>query len=348
MRIMILDDEIIAIKMLEKLVSQYEDLTIVKTITNPGDLFTEIETAKPNLIFIDINLGGVSGVELAEKILEKHPNIKIVFVTAYSEYAVRAFELNAVDYLLKPVSKKRFDKMVTRILSDSNLSKVSSRDTLNMTVFLDAQIRKNDGSLLKFRTRKAMELVFLLWVHEKRGLSKDELMDALWPEQPVDASTMMLHTTIYQIRQTFKKEFDINPIKYKSGKYFLNINHTSDLEQLQRILKNEPNKDNVNKVLELYQGLMFERNDYRWSNNISEVFHHEVIEFIINAIEKGTVSLSDYHRTMAVFEEDILSTEQYVELICQHLEKIEENKQARILKERAYEYWEKELGVAKK
>ena len=111
---MILDDEIIAIKMLEKLVSQYENLTIVKKITTPSDLFAEIETAKPNLIFMDINLGGVSGIELAEKILEKHPNIKIVFVTAYSEYAVRAFELNAVDYLLKPVSKKRFDKKIGR------------------------------------------------------------------------------------------------------------------------------------------------------------------------------------------------------------------------------------------
>lgn len=337
---MIVDDELIAIKMMEKLIGNYEQLKIIKSISDPEIVLNEIETLKPDLLFLDINMGSLSGIELGNYLSEMFPEMKIVFVTAYSEYAVEAFELNAIDYLLKPVSKKRFDKMMDRLLISREVT-----NFINFNVFQDAQISNDNGKILRVRTRKATELLFLLWIHEKEGLSKDDIMEALWPNQPLDTSTMMLHTTIYQVRQKFKKEYKHNPIKYRGGKYFLDLKVTSDLDDVLILLEEKISEESFQKLLKIYRGKMFEKNDYLWSYNQAELLHHQIIEYLIQAIELNVVKLSDYHKIMMLFEEDILSTEQYVDLIYAYLKNMSEDKQAKLFKKRAAHYLEKELDV---
>ena len=341
---MIIDDEEIAIKIIEKLVSDYPQLKMVRSLSNPRNILEEIETYSPDLIFLDINLGNVSGIALGEKISEMHPHVKIVFVTAYSEYAIQAFEMNALDYLLKPVSRQRFKKMMKRVL-DSEEKEISATPKITLNVFLDAQIKKENGEILKLRTRKASELLFLLWVNQESGLSKDDIMESLWPDQTLDTSTMMLHTTIYQIRQVFKKEYQYNPIVYKGGKYFLNGEFDSELSTVESILSLTPSQEGVQELLTHYRGKLFEKSDYAWSYRRSKILHHQVVEYLIQALESGLVTLSNYHKIMTVFEEDILATEQYVDLVYTYLKNINESQQAKLFKNRAIEYLEKELGV---
>src|SRR5690625_851803 len=87
-----------------------------------------ILSKKPDIIFLDIQMPGISGINLAEEIQCSLPETNIVFVTAYDEYAVRAFELSAIDYLLKPVRSNRLKDTIQRISKAYKRESTSDRD----------------------------------------------------------------------------------------------------------------------------------------------------------------------------------------------------------------------------
>lgn len=89
-----------------------------------------LETVKLDVVFVDIHLGDMNGTTLASLILEKQPHVAMVFATAYEEYAVKAFELGAVDYLLKPFALERIDKCVKRV--QAYLKNVRQQSTAGM------------------------------------------------------------------------------------------------------------------------------------------------------------------------------------------------------------------------
>ena len=101
----IIDDEPLAIKVIEKYLSQMQGFEILQTFENPVKAFGAIKILKPDIIFSDINMPMLNGLDLV-KSLDIQP--AIIFTTAHREYAVEGFEVEAVDYLVKPVSFKRF------------------------------------------------------------------------------------------------------------------------------------------------------------------------------------------------------------------------------------------------
>ena len=105
------DDEPLALNIVEMFCEKIESLTLLKSFTNGLDALTYIEENKVDLIFLDINMPHISGVELAKRIGNKS---MIIFTTAYQNYAIEGFELNALDYLLKPFSFTRFKTAVQR------------------------------------------------------------------------------------------------------------------------------------------------------------------------------------------------------------------------------------------
>src|SRR5690606_29394275 len=116
--IVLLDDESLALKYLEHQLQQIAKVEVVGAYTDPHAFMTYMtREAKegPDVVFLDIHLPEVSGVELAEQLLQVRPGMNIVFVTAYDDYAIKAFELNALDYVMKPVSAERLRKTLERI-----------------------------------------------------------------------------------------------------------------------------------------------------------------------------------------------------------------------------------------
>lgn len=82
---------------------------------NGADALRESAHIHPQAAFIDIEMPEMDGLTLAEKLLESDPDMKIVFITGWNQYAVAAFELNALDYIMKPVNRVRFEKMAQRL-----------------------------------------------------------------------------------------------------------------------------------------------------------------------------------------------------------------------------------------
>lgn len=116
-RAMIVDDEQHAREELEYLLLQHDNVQVVYQTGNSKEVLAAIEQHQPHLIFLDIRMPGIDGLQTAERILESQYSPLIVFATAHEEFAVKAFEINAVDYLLKPFSAKRVNRCIERIRS---------------------------------------------------------------------------------------------------------------------------------------------------------------------------------------------------------------------------------------
>ena len=114
MHTLIVDDEPLARGELRYLLEKCEEITSISQADSVQDALSEILKRKPDLLFLDIHLTDESGLTLAEKVLQMKQPPLIIFATAYDEHAVQAFELNAIDYVLKPFEQSRIEQAVKR------------------------------------------------------------------------------------------------------------------------------------------------------------------------------------------------------------------------------------------
>ena len=113
MKALIIDDERLARTELKRLLAPFKDVKVVGEAVNADDALNKIQELKPDLLFLDIQMPGKSGFEMLEE-LDSVPTV--IFVTAYDEYALKAFEFNALDYLLKPIEPKRLEETVNKLI----------------------------------------------------------------------------------------------------------------------------------------------------------------------------------------------------------------------------------------
>lgn len=132
----IIDDERLAREELKSLLKDYHEIEIIDEAKNGEEGIEKIKALKPDLIFLDINMPGINGFEMVKQ-LEEIP--RVIFVTAYDEYALKAFEINALDYVMKPVDPERLKESVGKLKSGeddfiSNYQSMLSRRERCLTI----------------------------------------------------------------------------------------------------------------------------------------------------------------------------------------------------------------------
>jgi two-component system LytT family response regulator len=127
MKTLIIDDERLARKELINLLKQFPEIEIAGECSNAEEAKAAIELHQPDLIFLDIQMPGKNGFELLEE-LDSVP--KVIFVTAYDEYALKAFDVNALDYLLKPVEEDRLIDAINKLIDaeDEDVTQLKKQD----------------------------------------------------------------------------------------------------------------------------------------------------------------------------------------------------------------------------
>ena len=125
LKVLIADDEAPARKLLAEYLSAHPSLIVVGEANNGVDAVRLCETLSPDLMLLDVQMPGLTGLQVLEHLRELP---QVIFSTAYDTYALQAFERNAVDYLLKPYTKTRFDRAIGKVLAgrDDNLAKVQA------------------------------------------------------------------------------------------------------------------------------------------------------------------------------------------------------------------------------
>lgn len=208
LKAVLIDDEPLALDYLEHLLNKIAEYEIVGKYTNPIEAKKALTEMKVDVVFLDIEMPGLNGIELAEKITEMNPNSSIVFVTAFDHFAIKAFELNSLDYLLKPIQFERIQSTTKRLKKQMDLLKnhrQTEEESLHIQLFRDPSIVRDGRAVsLKWRTSKAQQLFFYLIHHRDRMVSKSELIELLWPDFIIEKAQTQLYSTVYQVRKTIK------------------------------------------------------------------------------------------------------------------------------------------------
>ncbi|MBD8007067.1 response regulator [Bacillus norwichensis] len=281
MRVILIDDEPLALEHMKKILLDIDGLKVVGKYLNPTEGLKAIIKERPDAVFLDIEMPTITGIKLAEEIQNHCPDVHIVFVTAYDEYAVKAFELNAVDYVMKPVHKKRLTETLNRLkpLKKIHLKKGTGNRSGMICCFQTLQfILKGDESeniKVHWRTSKAKE-VFAFLIHNRRKpVRKEVLIDLFWPESELEKGFAQLYAAIYQIRKTLASiGFNIKIIS-RDHSYILDMQQikidVDELEKLEEMI-NDGNPDLVvvQQLLDLYAGDYLEKESYLWAESERE------------------------------------------------------------------------------
>ncbi|MBO0322662.1 response regulator transcription factor [Muricauda sp. CAU 1633] len=182
-RCIIVDDEPLARKVLVKYADQMDNLEIVAVCPNAVEAFCHLQKGNIDLVFLDIKMPKINGLELLESL---NPAPLVVFTTAYREFAIKAFELDAIDYLLKPISLGRFMKTITKA------NKFLTGHHLQGTIENYPQ-QKENTSIPKTEPE-------LLYIKSQRKTVKLDLSEILYLESLNDKVT--IHTSTGEIQTT--------------------------------------------------------------------------------------------------------------------------------------------------
>lgn len=161
MEIVIVDNEQNALDYLVNILKERESITIQKTFTNSVEALVYLLKNSAQAVFLDIEMPNINGMYLAEQILSVFPETKICFVTAYNDFAVKAFEINAIDYILKPYSENRIMDCIRKMnISSCNTSQIPSlSDNYKYQLDIICGFDEEDVVLLGFQDIYYIEVI---------------------------------------------------------------------------------------------------------------------------------------------------------------------------------------------
>lgn len=283
-RTIIVDDEPPALEKLRYLLKDYEDFELVGAYSNADDVLRSVQTIKPQAAFLDIAMPGKSGIELASIMRSQlSDSIKIVFVTAYDRYAVSAFDINATDYLMKPVSKERFRTSILRLKEDlSPHPRPAASEALSQAPMVHAfgklEITNTPATPPEWRTAKVRELFALFLQNRPSGIFRKTLLETLWSDLPEEKALSNLNTCNYYLRKFLQSTGTDISLQYKSGYYSLDLGSVScdiDLFEHSETLATSPSEQSIDDILygvSLYRGTYFEDVKCEWANLLRDQY----------------------------------------------------------------------------
>ncbi|WP_068784707.1 response regulator [Paenibacillus phocaensis] len=283
MKVILVDDEHLALNYMEHQLQQVSQIEILGKFSDPIEAkhYVLEKEAEVDVVFLDIHLPEINGIELAEQLLQDRPHLNVVFVTAYDEYAIKAFELNALDYIMKPVPKARMEITLQRIQERLELRK-QQEDPLTvqgeqMKIRMFRQFQIETANLqpvpVRWRTTKAQELFLYLLQHREQLVRKSVLIELLWPEYEPGRAYSQLYTAVYHIRKTLEPFGEVLHINSETDGYVLQLTNAEvDVEAWDRFAGsatpvNAQTAAEYEAALDLYQGDYLQDYDYWWAES---------------------------------------------------------------------------------
>ena len=199
MKAIAVDDEIYMLETLQEAVGASADIEQVKAFSSCSSALAYAAENLIDVAFLDINMRGIGGLGLAEKLLELQPHCKIVFCTGYQEYAVSAFQLHVSGYLMKPITKEAVQKEIDHIKGVKAAEKL-----LTIQCFGNFEVLHN-GQSLPFKRKKAKELLAVLVDRNGAGMTAKQLCAVLFPNDTDDTkNAAYLRQLVLDLKNTLK------------------------------------------------------------------------------------------------------------------------------------------------
>ncbi len=264
-RIAAVDDEMHVLERFERMILNRKELELCGLFETGEQLLDYIREEPLDAVFLDIEMPDANGLRLSEQIQNMNDNIEIIFVTAYNQYAVEAFELQALDYILKPISEERLDKTIGRLQRSKKIYNQASKPFVQC--FGSFELILN-GEVLTWKNSKAKEILAHL-VH-KKGVPVDweRIADVVWPEYDRERAQTNFHATTYLLRKRLSEAGLSRILECSRGNYrVITEMFDCDIYQLEELIKGNMIKSKAGLQLlgELDRSGYMEENGYEWA-----------------------------------------------------------------------------------
>jgi len=276
MKIVIIDDERAMHLVLKRMLAKLSGVEITGFFDDTNAAFTYLMDHKVDLILLDINMPRESGLNFAERLRESGIDTKIVFITSHREYAIFAFDVQAYDYIVKPVVQERLHKTVLRKLAEMSPSEVKQAPIapkIKFSCLGCTDIESSSGVRVKWKTSKSMELFGYLLLHKGRPVSRERLVDDLFGHMPQKNAEIYLNTTVYQLRKVLdifglKEQLHVGNNNYTLNPKDIKVDFIEFEEGCRELpLVDETNLEQALKLEQLYAGNLFGDRAYAWAWN---------------------------------------------------------------------------------
>lgn len=199
MKAIVVDDEIYMMEALHEVVCASDDIETAEAFTSCSAALAYAAEHPVDVAFLDINMRGIGGLALAEKIMALHPQCKIIFCTGYEEYAVAAFRLHASGYLMKPITAEAVQKELDHIKGVK-----ASKKRINIKCFGNFEVFSN-GEILSFKRKKAKELLAVLVDRNGSSMTAKQICAILFPDDTNDTkNAAYLRQLVLDLKNTLK------------------------------------------------------------------------------------------------------------------------------------------------
>ncbi len=311
LKAIIVDNEEPAIHILRLLLERTGQVKVTASFLSAADALAGLKFSEPDIAFLDIEMPKTNGLELAEKIVALNGDMEIVFVTAYDQYALEAFRVNALDYLLKPLSAEDVERTVARLLKRKRGSTAAHQQPLTSgRIYCFGKLSVygvGSEQPVKWRTAKTEELFAYLLQHLEQEIPKWKICEALWPEYNADKVDIHLHTTIYKMKKVLASANIQFNIQFSNGCYWMSLPQIYvDTAAFDSIADSgysveEGTLEKYEKAFLLYKNDYLEENDYIWSLSKREEYarkYHDLAAFLV----KRHMLRNDYAATERVLQ----------------------------------------------
>lgn len=272
------DDELAALKWLNEVVKQTDKIKMLGSFLKSQEAIAFLKENEVDIVFLDIEMPIINGLELSESIFELKPAIDVIFITAYDKYALEAFKTHAIGYLLKPVDQEDIIRQTDAILKKRTArleeSASSGLDVICLGKFLCVP-GGSKNKALQWRTAKAEELFALLVHNQGEVVSRERILDALWPDMELGKSTKNLYATWYYIRDMLRENGFGDILSRSRCGYKIKVQDIwcDMLEFVKNIEALKTNSGGTHRGLlekteQLYNGTYLGDRSYEWSGNL--------------------------------------------------------------------------------
>lgn len=261
LKIAVVDDEKHALERFETVAGEMENISICGLFDDHEEFLSYVKKEQMDIVFLDIEMPGTNGMELAEELLNWKPELGIVFVTAYNQYAVEAFELNAVDYILKPITKARLEKTLSRIVIRKPLQETTVKKAF-IQCFKRFECRI-DGEVCSLQNNsKVKELLAFLVDRGGASATWEQITECLWQDADYEKAHNNLYITTYRLRKWLTEIGLSHIFECKRNNYrVIPSAFDCDLYEMQQAEKIR----NLERLNSFYTGEYLEEEGYEWA-----------------------------------------------------------------------------------